>query len=99
MFPASFSAELARARHCELLNQAAHRRLVRDAHRAQRSMCHGRWGKLARLTGRSAPTTACPPAHLCDPPPMSVFGSDGSPPPRATDKPICASQGPLSDRA
>jgi hypothetical protein len=100
MFPASFSAELARARHRELLDQAAHRRLVRQAHRARRSTGSRRWDKLARLTRRSAPTTSCPPAQPCDPPAMPVSGNDGAAPqPRATGKPICASQGQLAGRA
>jgi MFS family permease len=49
MFPASCSAELARAHHRELLDQAAHRRLVRHAHRARRSTCPRQRGKLARV--------------------------------------------------
>jgi hypothetical protein len=98
MFSASFSADLARARHCELLDQAARRRLVRDAQRARRSTRPGWRGKLARLTRRSAPKTSDPSAHLCDPPAMPVSDPDGSPPPRATDKPIYASQDPLSGR-
>jgi MFS family permease len=77
MFPAYFSAELARAHHRELLDQAAHRRLVRHAHRARRSTGPRRWGKLAGLTGRSAPTTSCPPAR---PTADAVAGDDGSPP-------------------
>jgi MFS family permease len=36
MFPASYGAALARAHHRDLLDQAAHRRLVRNAHRARR---------------------------------------------------------------
>jgi hypothetical protein len=58
MFFAGCNAELAHAHHRELLDQAAHRRLVRLAHRARRSTCPRRWGRLAELTGRPAPTTA-----------------------------------------
>jgi hypothetical protein len=82
MFSAICSAELARARHRELLDQAAHRRMVRHARRARGSSCPRRWGKLARLTGRSAPTTSGLPARSCDALPMTVAGNDGSPPPR-----------------
>ena len=80
---ATVSAELARARHRELLDQAAHRRLVRDACRARRSTCPRRWVKLARLIGRSAPARPGPPVRPCDPPPMPVAGNDGAPSPRA----------------
>lgn len=86
MFFATVSAELARARHRELLDQAAQRRLVRDAYRARRSTCPLPWGKLARLIGRSAPARSGPPARPCDAPPMPVAGNDGSPPPRAPIK-------------
>ncbi len=56
MFPVTYSAELARAHHRELLDQAAHRRVVRDARRARRSTRPRRWCGLAGWrTGLSRP--------------------------------------------
>jgi hypothetical protein len=75
MFLTIYSAELARAHHRELLDQAAHRRLVRHAHRARRSTRQRRWGRLAKLTSRSTPATSCRPALPCDPPPMPAAGT------------------------
>jgi MFS family permease len=53
MFPATCSAELARARHRELLDQAAHRRLVRDARRkpARRTLARVFAGWRTGLSG------------------------------------------------
>jgi hypothetical protein len=54
MFPAPFTADLARA-HCgELLEQAARYRLGRAARNAQGSVRPHRWGRPARLLRRTA---------------------------------------------
>jgi hypothetical protein len=80
MFVPTLAAQLARARHNDLIQQAEQARLVRtarDARRAQRSPRVGRWAKLARLLHLSRrravlPTTALPAA------PLPLVGGRGS---------------------